>query len=202
MLYQLTRHQRHVVGGGDVTLLVQSVAVFEGSVPHAELCRAVVHLRHEGILAAAQVLGKRDRRVIGARHHRCLDHVVRRHALARLQPNIAAAHRRRVLARGYRVVRFEPAAVHRLKNEQQRHHLGNRRARAFVVRIFLIENFACGSLHQHRRRRRHQLLACRADSHNRNRCQRECQYYRNYFPKHKNTSLHYMSEVPVIYKNR
>ena len=44
-------------------------------------------------------------------------------------------------------VKAQSAAVHRLKNEQQRHDLCNRRAGSLLMCIFLKKNFACARFH-------------------------------------------------------
>ena len=69
MLEQLPRHERDVIGGGQVLrrirLVVQTRAVDKVCVGHAKLRRALVHHLHEGALAAGDVLRQRRGAVVG-----------------------------------------------------------------------------------------------------------------------------------------
>ena len=138
-----------------MAVLVEAVAVFKHGLRHAELRRARVHPLDERLLRAGNRLGQHDRRIVGTHHDAGLDEVVHRHLLALLEPDVRTAHTRRVRRGRQHVVVVERAAVDRLEHEQQRHHLRDRSARPYLMRVLLKEHLAGGKLHQHRRRRGH-----------------------------------------------
>ena len=146
---ELPAHQSHVVGAGDVALLVQTVAVFEHGVVHAQLLGLFVHLGHKGLLAAGHRLGQHHGGVVGAHNHRGLDEVVHGHGLPLLQPDIRAAHGGRVSRGSEGLVQGETAAVDGLEHQAECHHLGDGGAGAQGVGVLLKEHPAGGGLHQH-----------------------------------------------------
>ena len=71
-----------------------------------------------------------------------------RHLLARLQPDLRAAHRAGVVRAGNRVLVGELPIIDRLHHQQQGHHLGDGRGGQLFVRVLLIEHLHGGLLHQ------------------------------------------------------
>ena len=134
-----------------MSLGVQPAGVAEGGVFHAQLCGAGVHLLHKGRLAAAHQLCHRHCCVIGRGHTDGLEHLVQCELLPGLQPDLAAAHVVGVLADRHGGVHSQPPGVHRLKGEQQGHHLGNGGDGHSLVCIHLVKYRAAGLVNEHRR---------------------------------------------------
>ena len=191
VLHQGAAHHRHIVGARDVAVLVEAVAVFKNRIAHAELRRARIHALDERLLRAGDGFGEHDRRVVGAHDDAGLDEVVHRHLLALLEPDVRAAHARRMRRGRQHVVVVQRAAVDRLEHEQQRHHLRDRSARPDLVRIFLIKHLAGRKFHQHSGRRGHvePLGRCRRRERNDKRAEHpgdEQQRHRPFFLSHSN----------------
>ena len=90
---ELARHERDVVGRGDMPVRGQARAVDKVRVVHAELLGSLVHARDKRFLAACQVLAERDGRVVAGDDAHGLDEVLDAHLLALFEPDLAAAHR-------------------------------------------------------------------------------------------------------------
>ena len=61
---ELPAHEGDVIGGGEMARRGQAGAVDKAGVRHAQLGGPLVHFGHEGLLAAAQVLGQGHRGVV------------------------------------------------------------------------------------------------------------------------------------------
>ena len=85
-------HHSYIAGGGKVSLGVQAAGVLKVGVGQAQLSSAGVHLLHKGGFAAAHKFGHRHSGIVGTGNADGFQHVVQRHLLARLQPDLAAAH--------------------------------------------------------------------------------------------------------------
>ena len=92
MLEQLARDQRHIQRARIVTVRIQTGGVDIMGVLHPELLCALVHCQDEAVLAAVNVLGQRDRGVIGRYDNQAFEQFADGHLLSRLQVNLRTAH--------------------------------------------------------------------------------------------------------------
>ena len=101
------------------------------------------------------MLGERHRRVVARDDAHSLEQVAHRHLFVLLEPDLAAAHARRVRRARHHVVVGERAGVDGLHHQQQRHDL--RHARRLARRVFILrEEHRAGLLfHQQRARTAH-----------------------------------------------
>ena len=109
---------------------------------HAELIRADVHHLRKSGFAAADILSHGHCGVVGAGNADGLEHVVQRHLLAGLEPDLTAAHVVGVLTDGDKIVKVYLARLEGLKRQQQCHDLGDGGNRAPGIGVFLIEHRA------------------------------------------------------------
>ena len=152
VLEQLRGHQGDVVCRGQVTFLVQTVAVFERGVVHSQRFGLVVHHAQKVILGARHMLRKGHGGVVRAHDHGRLDQIVDRHGFPLLEPNIRPAHRGRVGAGRDRIGEGNFAGINCLHHQQERHDLGNGSGGTLFMGIFFIQNLAGLCFHQNRRR--------------------------------------------------
>ena len=134
-----------------MSLRVQPAGIAEVGVLHAQFCGAGVHLLHKGRLAAAHKFRHRHCCIVGRGHTDGLEHLVQRELLPGLQPDLTAAHVVGVLADRHGSVHSQPPGVHRLKGEQQGHHLGNGGDGHGLVGIHLVKHRAAGLVDEDRR---------------------------------------------------
>ena len=73
-------------------LLIKSVTVFENGVVHSEFFGTAVHFFNKSVLASADMLRKRNCRIIGRYNNRCLYHIIRTNGFAFFKPNVTSAH--------------------------------------------------------------------------------------------------------------
>ena len=135
-------HQGDIPRGGKVPCLVQPAGVDKVGIRHAELIRADVHHLRKSGFAAADILSHGHRGVVGAGNADGLEHVVQRHLLAGLEPDLTAAHVVSVLTDGDKIVKVYLARLEGLKRQQQCHDLGDGGNRAPGIGVFLIEHRA------------------------------------------------------------
>ena len=133
-----------------MALGVQPAGVHKMRVRHAQLGRLLVHHLGKRRFRAAHKFGHRHSGVVGRAHADGLHQFVQRELLARLQPNLAAAHVVGVLGDGHDVCHGYLARLHGLQRKQQRHHLGDGGNGHLVVRLHLVQNVACVGAHQKR----------------------------------------------------
>ena len=140
MPQQFHRDERQIVCSGQRLLIsrVQSVGVDKGRARAAQLLGARVHLLDKCLLTARQMLGHRDRAVVGRSDRDRLEHLVKRQLLALLEPDLCAAHRCRVGRTGHHVAQTDLSAVHRLHREQHGHNLSHRRGLQFLIGVITI----------------------------------------------------------------
>ena len=150
MLEQLARDQRHVQRARIVAVRVQPGGVDVVGVLHPELRGALVHRQNEAVLAAVDVLGQRDRRVVGRHDDQTFEQLGYAHLLARLQIDLRAAHRRGARADRHLLVHRNAPAVDGLHNQQRDHHLRDRGNRHGLVLVLLKEDAAALRFHQQR----------------------------------------------------
>ena len=126
-------------------IVVETGAVDEIRVGHAEFLRALVHAPHKRLATAGDVFAQRRTRVVRAVHRGRFQQFLRRHRLAFTQPDLRAALGRRFRTGGHfiRQVRFSP--VYRFREQQHRHDLRHGRRIAFFMRV-LFEQHASGAL--------------------------------------------------------
>ena len=142
MAQQRQRHGGHVPRAGIMPLGVEAAGVYKTGMRHAQLRRAGVHHFSEHRLGAAHKFRHGDRRVVGAAHADGLDKLIQSELLARLQPDLAAAHIKSMLTDGHDIRHGNLPRLHRLQCEQQRHDLGDRRHGHLGVRLFFIQDVA------------------------------------------------------------
>ena len=141
MAQQLAGDEREVSRGRErpLALAVQTVGIDERCSRAAELARPGVHPLDKGRLGPCQMLRHRDRAVVCRADRDRLEHLVERQLLARLEPDLRAAHRAGVLAARYHGVERHLAALERLHREQHGHDLGHGRRLELLVRVRYIK---------------------------------------------------------------
>ena len=117
---------------------------------HSEPRGLAVHHLHESFSRAADVLGDRDRGVVGRVHHDRLHHVVERKRLAFLEIDLRTAHRGRVARGRDPVAGFETAVGEFLRDDHRDHHLGQRRGGPRLVLVVLEHHGPGLGFHQER----------------------------------------------------
>ncbi len=98
-------HHGDIARGGKVACLIQPAGVAESGALHTQLFGAGVHRSTNSGFAAADKFGHGHCGIIGAGNADGFQHVVKRHLLAGLQPDLAAAHVIGVLTDGDNIVR-------------------------------------------------------------------------------------------------
>ena len=122
---QLPAHEGDVVGAGDVTLGGEAGAVDEVGVVHAQTLGPVVHLLHEQLRHAGDLLRQRHRRVVAGGHANAFQQLLHGDLLALRQKNLTAAHAGGVGGHRDYVIVGQRAAVDGIHGQQQRHDLGD-----------------------------------------------------------------------------
>ena len=129
-------------------LRVQPAGIVKRRMLHPQLLGAGVHPLHKRRFASAHQLGHRHCCVVGRRNADGPDHLVQRKLLARLEPDLAAAHAVGVLADRNQRVHRQLSLLHSLKRQQQGHHLGDGRNGHRRIRVLLVEHPAALLLHE------------------------------------------------------
>ena len=137
MAQQLAGDERKIACRGQrlFAFAVQSVGVDERRVRAAEFAGARVHPLDKGGFRARQMLRHCNRTVVRRADRNRLEHFIQRQLLARLQPDLRAAHRAGVLAAGYHRVQRHFAALERFHRQQHGHNFCHRRRLQLFVGV-------------------------------------------------------------------
>ena len=150
---QCTAHDRHIIGAGQVAVLVQAVAVEKCGVLHTQLLGPLVHLLDKFVLASRYIFSQHHSRIIGAHNYGGFQQIVHRHDFPLFQPDVRATHGGSVSACRYFIIQLDLPGIQRFHYQQQRHHLSDRSAGTLLMGVFLEKNFSGRFFHQHSRRR-------------------------------------------------
>ena len=145
VLHRLLRDEVDVPRAGVVPVVVQAGGVGEVRVRTAELLRALVHQRHEGVDVAGDRLGEDVGRFVGRNDEQAVEQVLHSHGFARLDVGGAAVGGevlKRALLRRDLLIHAQPSRVYRLQRQQRGHDLRDAGGVVALVRLFLIERFA------------------------------------------------------------
>ena len=144
MLEKLTRHYRHIHGGGQMSIrfIVETGAVVKVGIRHAELLCSLVYHSRKRLVAAGEIFSESCAGIVCAVNSRGLQEIVNRHLLALFEPYLRAA-----LGRGYRrcgdhVVERYLSAVYGLGDKQESHYFGHGGGEKLFVGIHRHEHLA------------------------------------------------------------
>ena len=174
----------------------QARAVGKMRVVHAKLLGALVHTLNKRLLAAGQVLGQRDRRIVSGNDAHGLDQVAHRHLLALLEPDLTASHGSGVRRARHDIVVGERPGIDGLHRQQQRHNFCH--ARRLARRVFVLrKQHRTGLfLHQQCARAAHRRRGGGVDAQHAEQQQRECDSFHATSLRSSNTVLTYEGSDP------
>ena len=135
---------------GGILAVVQTRAVDEVGVVHAQFLGPLIHPVHEGAFRPGDMLRHGAGAVVGGGHGDGFDHVGDGHGLAHLQIDLAAAFCRRRFRGHHHVVPADPAFLDGLHDQQHGHHLGDAGRCQRFVGVGLKQHRAGFDVHQHR----------------------------------------------------
>ena len=114
---QLPGHQRDVVGAGHMPLCIQTAAIDEMGVIHAQTLGALIHHFHKEAFRPGHILGHGHGRVIGRGHGDALDHRIHALSFPGLQKHLGTAHGRGVLRGSHCIVQMDFPLGNGVKNK-------------------------------------------------------------------------------------
>ena len=126
----------------DLHRIGQARGVVVERVAHAQIARLGCHQLGEMALRAAQGLADRDRNVVGRAHHDRLDRGVHIDHVAGIEMQIGRPLRRGVFRNRQHGLHRDVAALERLEQQIQRHHLGQRRGMTLGISVARIKDAA------------------------------------------------------------
>ena len=126
----------------------QTGAVDKDGVFHAQLRRSGVHLFHKGALAAGQVFRHGHTGVVAGGHGDGLEHVMDGERFPLLHVDLRASHTRRGGGDGDHGFLGDGALFQGLHDEEHGHYLGDAGQLQGIVGVLLIQDLACGLLHE------------------------------------------------------
>ena len=146
---EFPRHQCDISCGREVSVRIQSVAVYEMSMFHSKPLGTFVHLLYKGLLTATDQFGHCHTGVVRTCHRNAFDHSFHALLFSRFQKHLGSAHGCRILGSRHLILQMDLSTLKSIKNEQKCHDLGHTRRRKLLVGLLLIENFPGGSFHNY-----------------------------------------------------
>ena len=177
---QLAAHKGNVIGAGNVARRRQTGGVGKMGIVHTQPPGAVVHLLHEQLRHAGDLLRQCHRRVVAGGYAHAFQQLLHGDLLALRQKDLAAAHAGGVGRHRHHIVIGQRAAVDGVHGQQQRHDLGDAGRLQLLMLVLGEQHLSRGLFHQHRgaggQRQVHRPGVYRQHSGDAQRRQQRCQF--------------------------